>query len=580
MLKRILFAFSIIPLLLGCDSRQGSSLLDELDSLVIAEKYDSAYHVLLRMDPKFDSEKELAHYRLLLTQTSYLTYNSLPTDSAIDAAIGYYMNGDDNEKLADAYYYKASGLHERNEDSLAILYCKKAEEIADKSKNMRLRYKIAESMVRINNQNSNYHLQLDYARKALGYAREAENKNWMAYSYFNLAMAFQYLGQVDSLTKYAKELMPRLGDIYPQDRPAFLSCIGMMYFKNGNLALARKYYNEALVYGNVPRTLVNLAEVYTEEGKDDEAYRLWQKAFLLDDDGTRDVIMFNMLQYDLKRQRNLEDACERMFRIYAIKDSLTATLKDRTIQDLQQKYDEEVTGNIYESRLMRWMIATLILVLALVVMAGYIRHRRHLSQQLTASHQMLFIKYNNDIDKLTLKCQLAERDISDYEERIADYTSQISQLQSSGEHAEQKKIELERRIGDYARKNKELEDSCKEARKQIGMLRQEIKDIVEKSSPVLNRGKILYDEILEDKNIASWSKNDYKCFVEYYKALHIQEYESIEKNYKKEHLTLRNMLFLILKEMGKDNKAISQIMGISTESVRVMKHRLLKSSMT
>jgi len=529
------------------------------------------------MNPKFDSEKDLAHYRLLLAQTSYLTYNSLPTDSAIDGAIGYYVNGDDNEKLADAYYYKASGLHERKEDSLAILYYKKAEEIAEKKKNSRLRYKIAESMVRINNLNGNYGLQLDYARKALGHAREAGNKNWMAYSYFNLAMAFQYLGQVDSLTKYTKELLPRLDDIYPQDRPAFLSCIGMMYFKNGNLALARKYYNEALEYGDVPRTLVNLAEVCTEEGNDDEAYRLWQKAFLLDDDGSRDVIMFNMLQYDLKHQRNLEDACERMYRIYAIKDSLTAMLKDRTILDLQQRYDEEVAGHIHERKLMSWMMATLILALVVLVMVGYLRYKKHQAQLLTAKHQMLIIKYNNDIAGLSMKCQLAERDISEYKVQIADYTSQISRLQSSGEHAEQKKIELERRIKDYARKNKELEDSCKEARQKIEILRKEITDIVEKSSPMLNRGKILYEDILEDKSIASWSKDDYKCFVEYYKALHIQEYESMEKNFKKEHVTQRNMLFLILKEMGKDNKAISQIMGVSPDSVRVIKHRMQKS---
>jgi hypothetical protein len=72
----------------------------------------------------------------------------------------------------------------------------------------------------------------------------------------------------------------------------------------------------------VAKTLVNLADVYVKEGNKEKAYRLWQKASLLDDGGQKDVIMFNMLQYDLDHKNNLEDACERMNRIYAIKDSI------------------------------------------------------------------------------------------------------------------------------------------------------------------------------------------------------------------------------------------------------------------
>ena len=49
----------------------------------------------------------------------------------------------------------------------------------------------------------------------------------------------------------------------------------------------------------------------------------------------------------------------------------------------------------------------------------------------------------------------------------------------------------------------------------------------------MNRGKILYDDIVQGKTTASWSKDDYKCFVEYYKALNFKEFETFEKNYKK-----------------------------------------------
>ena len=58
---------------------------------------------------------------------------------------------------------------------------------------------------------------------------------------------------------------------------------------------------------------------------------------------SKEVSMFNMLQCDLNENRNLEDACERLYRIFAIKDSLSNTLKDKTILEMQQQYDEEVS---------------------------------------------------------------------------------------------------------------------------------------------------------------------------------------------------------------------------------------------
>ncbi len=142
-------------LFIGCDTSSKSRQLDELDSLIVAEKYDSAYQAVLKLNPQFDNDKDLAHYRLLLAETSYLTYNTLSNDSIIDAAIKYYEQSDEVEKLANAYYYKASCLHERNDDIQAIQFYKKAEEVSKKSKDLGLRYKIAESMVKINNLNGN-----------------------------------------------------------------------------------------------------------------------------------------------------------------------------------------------------------------------------------------------------------------------------------------------------------------------------------------------------------------------------------------------------------------------------------------
>ncbi len=569
--------FLLISLfVLGCDTPSGSGRLDMVDSLIVAEKYDLAYHEVVNYIPKYEDEKEMAHYRLLLTQTSYLTYNELPADSIIDTAIAYYEKSDDGVRLADSYYYKASILHERNEDKRAIEYYKKAEDIADMSRDLRLQYKVAESMTKFNNQNRNYNLQLTYARKALGYALDAGNKNWIAYSYFNLSYAFQNLEMIDSMSFYTRKIIPMLGDIYPDDLPHFLSCIGFMYFKNGDIANAKKCYEEALKHKEVAQILVNLADVYVEEGNEEEAYHLWQKAFLSANEfDEKDVIMFNILQYDLKHQKSLEDACERMYRIYAIKDSMTYTLKDRTIQDLQQRYDEESLSHFYERKLMRWMIVALVLILFVLFMMGYVRYKRFRSELLMAKQQMLILKYNDEISQLTKQSQKAKQEICHYMSMISDYQKQMRELESSGESADRLIEEKNKHIVELVRKNEELEKSYNKAVVQREVLRQEINGLIETASPMLNRGKILYDSLLSNQSIISWSKNDFRCFVEYYKALNIKEYESIVHRYKK--LTYHNLLYLILCDMGLNSQTISQIMGISPESIRAIRHRLQKN---
>lgn len=531
----IISFFSII----GCTSSPESIQLDEIDSLVKVEEYDSAYHEILRMNNRFDRPEDKAHYQLLLVQTSYLTYNTLASDSTIDSAITYFEKDGDLQKLTDAYYYKAASSHERKDYTQAINFYKKAEEVAQKTRDLRLKYKIAESIIRINNQNGNYSLQLNYAKKALDYALEAGNKNWIAYSYFNLSRAYQAVGNVDSLSIYAKELITRLDDIYPQDLPAFKACIGYMYYKKGEWELAKKYYEESLEHQETAHTLVNLADVYVKEGNEEEAYKLWKRAFLLNDGNVKDVILFNMLQHDLDHNHELEDACERLYEVYAAKDSMTNALKDRTILELQQKHDEEALSLLHEKKRMRWIIATLILALATIVLAGYAAYRRNKTQAMMTRHQMLIDRYNTEIHQLKKQCQIAEQS---------------------------------------TQKNIELEAICQDAERKIDELNRKIAHIVEKASPILNRGKVLYDDIAQNKSTISWSKNDYKCFVEYYKALHLMEYEAMTKPY--HHITYHNALFLILREMGKKNKEIGEIMGISQDSVRSIQFRMKKKGRT
>lgn len=565
----ILFSWSCVP------SRK-NGILQRVDSLLVGEHYDSAYHEIISMDTLFENDEDRAHYQLLLVRTSYLTDNTLASDEVIDQAIDYYMRSGDMENLSESYYYKAACNHERGNKPEAMQFYKQAEEAGNQTHNLGLKYKIAESIAKINHQSGNNTLQLNYARKALALALESENRNWTAYSYFNLCKAFQDIGNIDSLSVYAKELIPRLGDIYAEDLPHFLSLIGFMYYKKGDYPQAKKYYEESLNHKEIALTLGNLADVYVMEGDVDKAYSLWKKAFLLEDGSRKDIILYDMLQYDLSHHQNLENVCERMYDLFTIRDSMTNAFKDRTLLELQQNYDDEVENHQHEKSVMKWMIAALLLFLLLLLTASYLKYKSYKARIALDQNQMQIMQYSNEIKQLETELHTSEEKANRYESLLQEYTNRIESIEKSDAGIESKLDIQGNQMADLKKENEALQKDIKYNNHKIEELKQKITDIVEKSSPMLNRGKLLYDSIMSGSTTSKWNKTDYECFVEYYKALNWGDYESAEKQYGK--LTHHNALYVILNKMGKSNSEICDIMGINSNSLRSIKFRLQRKS--
>ena len=55
-------------------------------------------------------------------------------------------------------------------------------------------------------------------------------------------------------------------------------------------------------------------------------------------------------------------------------------------------------------------------------------------------------------------------------------------------------------------------------------------ELMEQESLRFVRGKILYDEIKANVTTSGWSNNDYKCFIDYYKAIDFPSFCQIQKN--------------------------------------------------
>lgn len=515
------FAFAIFASLslCGCGYQSISQKLRAIDSLVSAEKYDSAYYEVKKINTEsINSPEDSAHYYLLLYRTSMLIGSACQPDSLIDYSISYYDKADNGEKLCDAYYYKAVAEVNKGKYNQAIVLSKQAEEWAKQINKPGELLKISELIAYINGVYGNNDLKLQYAKQSLKYAMEIGKKNWIVISYCRICEAYQAQEKIDSALMYADKIMENIHHADTTNIPYFLNTIGSAYIEK-DVAKAKEVLEKSLTYKPLARTYENLAYIYHLEGKEKEAYKLWKQALLTDDNAPKDRILFNILQYDLEHH-NVMDVSKQIYDIYVIKDSLNNVLKDRSTLKIQQEYDKQVAHDQHEQELLRWAVVVLVLLVIILLLIGYIQYRRHKAKLLLAEQQMT----------------------------ISNYLTEIKSLKNNQDGTEQ----------------------------QIADLNQKINDLIEQDSPRLYRGKMLYDHIMQNGTTVAWSKDDYQCFVDFYKANDLSTYNKIVKKHHPK--TIHNTFFLILYAIGKTDKQVQTIMAITQEAIRSTRFRIRENN--
>lgn len=501
----------------GCQSPGINKTMTEIDSLIVAELRDSAYHLVKSMDESvFHAPEDVAHFNLLKVQTAYLVNQPLSfSDSILDNVISFYEQHPDNEKLAEAYYYRAVSTNAQQDYQRSIILYKKAEKRAEASGNKRLQFKIAECLTFVNGMCFNFDLQLIYAKRSLELAQKLGRKDLVAYSYYRVAFAYSQKGYEDSAHYYSSLIMPYMDSVGEQERPVLLSSLGYMLRLN-NPKQAKEYLRQSLSYEELTTTYMYLAEISYNEGKLGEAYYYWKKGLRVHDATPKDNIIHNMIEYDMERGKT-DSICEMVTQIIAIRDSIDAKLKNDTIKDLQTRFDHEVAMREKDQMVIRWQWIAMILVVLLL--AGLLYY--------------LFKKYQTKIRLQNSQMQ------------INDYMEQIRTLQS----------EKGDRTAEIERLNKQIER------------------IMEEKSPRLAQGRILYDEVVANKMMNRWKKDDVKKFIEYYTATNYRVVNRLRNIPRREKLTPNHLLYLILREMGKADQQICLILNISKASLRTLRHR-------
>ena len=504
-------------MLLSCQTGSISRKLTEVDSLVFKEEYDSAYQMISSIDETtIKNQEDQAHYNLLKVQTGYLANKPAASpDSLLDEVIDYYQKENNAEKLADAFYYKAIGFAMQKKYQQAIQYYKKAEMMANENGNLYQQYKISEGISFVNRINKKFDLQLKYAKKAYSIAKALDKKNWIAYSCYTIQHAYWYNGYHDSASFYLQQIPIYIRYAKKSELPVLLTTLGY-YLKYNHPEDAKRYLLESLSYKELTATYEHLADISYHEGNQDEYHDYLMKALTVKDATPKDNIIRNLIEYDLERGKT-DSISDMVTQIFEIRDSIDAKLRNDTIKDLQTRFDHETAMHAKDQAIIRWQWGIMILALALLAGIGLYIRRRYLNKIKLQGYQM----------------------------QINDCLNQIDALKTTGSDA-QKKIEE---------------------------LNQQISDIMDNRAPGLNKGRVLYDDIVANRDISHWSKEDETLFLEYYTATNYRNMQQLKAIPREDKLTNHRLIFLILQEMGKSELDILRILSISKETFRTLRHR-------
>ena len=96
-----------------------------------------------------------------------------------------------------------------------------------------------------------------------------------------------------------------------------------------------------------------------------------------------------------------------------------------------------------------------------------------------------------------------------------------------------------------------------------------ILEVIETSDT--SRGKILYEQIMNNKPIITWTTKDEKIFISYIELIYPELTERILKIQRRNKLTNHRMLYL--KGLKKTDQEVCAIMMLSPEGLRSMRNR-------
>ena len=512
----ILF-FSITFIACSTSSRY-SKQLAEVEA-IIEDNPDSA-KILLDKIPSslLSQEGDRALYYLLQTMADYKLNKHFSNDSSINYCVSYYKKTNQTVRLAIAYYYKgAINYEDLNRKELAVHCLKKAEELSNVSDIVPLKNKIYELLHNINYNAQNYKLSLQYANLFLESSMMMMDPELISRAYELLSNDYISLGD-DKAAKYIEHNL-KYAELCSDKRRSDV------YENHANSLLGEKRYKEAVLFLEKavrlhprPNHYIMLGKIAKQEGDTLQARLHWEKAMTFDNQRFT-IKAYKLLGEMYAEQRNYPLAFQMLEKADSVKDAWHEQMRTAQLTEIQHRYDAAILEKALTERKNLWLtvavVSLIVLLLALLAVAYLSRKTK---------------EYKGIIDE----------DI----EQIYQAEQKIELLQSTG---------------------KDYEHEVRLLKEQIGRLK-------ETSAQKLGTGKSIYEAIVKDERIHELTRAREQDFIDYYAYTFSKQFHALILPYQK--LTLRHTTYLVMQQMGLDDRKIAELLNVTDSTIRNYRHRL------
>lgn len=266
----------IVSSLLGCQKGISPTLLLQQAESLMETNPDTAYLLLKKADATASFNRaQRAEWNLLVTQAMDKTYRKHTTDSLIRAAVDYYEQGENPDRLLLAYYYIGRVAQDLGDAPRAQEYYLKALGIeAHKTDNYLLAL-INDHIGSLYTRQRVYDKALPYLKDAFDYMKKAENAKGLSFVLRDMGRVYRQLGKIDEAITYYTEALENADEI---SRPSILVELSNCHIALKESNKAQSYLQEALSCVNDSidyyTTCLTLGRFYLQTNPDTALYYL------------------------------------------------------------------------------------------------------------------------------------------------------------------------------------------------------------------------------------------------------------------------------------------------------------------
>ena len=375
-----------------------TSFFAEAESLMYTHP-DSALTLLQAIpNPEQLTGREQADYALLLTQAKSRNQIWATSDSLIRIAVDYYQNSDEMGQKAKSLLYLADVMMDMERYADATLPLKQAEELMEHVSDRQIQTMIYSNLGYLNRKAGDYELALTYYKKALAINQTHQDTDRIVSNLINIID----LEVTNNAHIYIQQLQKAVVDASPSLQEKAFNNIGV-YYKDRNLFKEAEHFfqKSILLAKKVPHhSFRNLADIYIAQEKYEQADSLYQIALQSPNWAIQARIYENLYKSKLDLGQ-IKEAIHYMNQYIHAVDSFYTNREANQIQEIQQKYDQEVILR-QKVQIEIWLyriIFCFILIIAITLAVAWNMNRKHQKQMLALQEHISKITVSSEADK-------------------------------------------------------------------------------------------------------------------------------------------------------------------------------------